>query len=285
MDYTLNIRGRLHSLQEPQVMGILNCTPDSFYQGSRSQTEAEIARRANEIIEQGATIIDVGAMSTRPGGDFVTEAEELRRMRMALAIVRREQPEAIVSIDTFRPSVAQMAVEEFGADVINDVSEGGVTGIEGVALEAEQHGGDEPFADYPAIFKMVARLGVPYVLMSVQPTLRETLLTFARKVQMLRDLGQKDIILDPGYGFGKDLEQNYALLRQQEMLLCMDLPLLVGVSRKRMVWQLLGSTPDEALNGTTALNMVALQKGASILRVHDVREAVECVELFRAMNR
>ena len=262
MDYMLNIKGRLLSLQRPVVMGILNATPDSFFAGSRVQTEKEIALRADEIVAEGGGIIDVGAYSTRPGGSEVSEADEMDRLRKALAIVRRQQPEAVVSVDTFRPDVARMAVEEFGADIVNDVSEG----------------------EHPAMFRMVARLGIPYVLMSVQPDLRSTLLTFARKVQMLRDQGQKDIILDPGFGFGKTLEQNYALMSQLEKLLVMDLPLLVGVSRKSMISRVLECQPDDALCGTVALNTIALMKGASILRVHDVREAVECVKLW-AFNR
>lgn len=262
MQYTLNIKGRLMDLSEPVVMGILNATPDSFFAGSRRQTEHEIAERANEIVAQGGKMIDVGAYSTRPGATEVPEQEEMARMRAALAVVRREQPEAAVSIDTFRPDVARMAVEEFGADIVNDVSEG----------------------EAPQMFRMVARLGVPYILMSVQPTLRETLLAFARKVQMLRDLGQKDIILDPGFGFGKTLEQNYEIMNQLECLQVMDLPVLVGISRKSMIYRLLDMSPAEALNGTTALNTVALMKGASILRVHDVREAVECVKIVNMMN-
>ena len=262
MQYTLNIKGRLMDLSEPVVMGILNATPDSFFAGSRRQTEHEIAERANEIVAQGGKMIDVGAYSTRPGAREVPEQEEMARMRAALAVVRREQPEAAVSIDTFRPDVARMAVEEFGADIVNDVSEG----------------------EAPQMFRMVARLGVPYILMSVQPTLRETLLAFARKVQMLRDLGQKDIILDPGFGFGKTLEQNYEMMNQLECLQVMDLPVLVGISRKSMIYRLLDMSPAEALNGTTALNTVALMKGASILRVHDVREAVECVKIVNMMN-
>ena len=277
MQYTLNIKGRLMDLSEPVVMGILNATPDSFFAGSRRQTEQEIAERVNEIVAQGGRMIDVGAYSTRPDAQEVSEQEEMARLRMALAVVRREQPEAAVSVDTFRPDVARMAVEEYGADVINDVSEGGVTGIVNTPLTAGEEG-------VPPMFRMVARLGVPYVLMSVQPTLRETLLAFARKVQMLRDLGQKDIILDPGFGFGKTLEQNYALMNEMERLQVMGLPVLVGISRKSMIYRLLGVTPAEALGGTTALNTIALMKGASILRVHDVREAVECVKIVNSLN-
>lgn len=247
-------------LSQPQVMGILNVTPDSFYAGSRTQTEQEIAERANRIVADGATMIDVGAYSTRPGGSEVSEAEEMERLRFGLDVVRRELPYSVVSVDTFRPDVARMAVEEFGADIINDVS-----------------GGDTD------MFRMVSRLRVPYILMSVDPTIREMLLSFAEKVQQLCDLGVKDIILDPGFGFGKTLEQNYQVMNELEKLLVMELPLLVGISRKSMIYKLLGFTPNEALNGTTILNTVALMKGTSILRVHDVKEAVECVKIYNSI--
>ena len=261
MDYTLNVHGLLMDLGVPQVMGILNVTPDSFYAGSRMQTEEDIAERCRQIVSEGGTIIDVGGCSTRPGAEVASEAEEMERLRLALAVVRREQPSAVVSVDTFRPDVARMVVEEFGADIINDVSEGS-----------------------PEMFRMVARLGVPYILMSVQPTMRETLLTFAQKVQQLRDLGAKDIILDPGFGFGKTLEQNYQIMNSLEQLQVMELPVLVGVSRKSMIYKKFGCSPDASLNGTTALHAIALMKGASILRVHDVREAVECVSIVQQLN-
>ena len=247
--YSINCRGRLIDLSTPQVMGILNVTPDSFFAGSRKQTEAEIAERANQIVEQGGTMIDVGAMSTRPGYDDVTVEEEMRRLRLALPIIRREQPDAIISVDTFREEVARMAVEEYGADIINDVR-GEMTPPR-----------------------------VPYIYMSSAPTSEAVLMDFAEKVQRLRDQGHKDIILDPGFGFGKTVEQNYEVLGNMERLQVMQLPILVGVSRKSMIWKKLGITPDEALNGTTALNTIALQKGATILRVHDVKEAVETVIL------
>ena len=264
-------------LGEPQVMGILNVTPDSFYAGSRKQTEQEIVERANQIFSEGGTVIDVGAFSTRPGAAEVSETEEMERLRFALGIVRRELPDSVISVDTFRPDVARMAVEEFGADIINDVSEGGLTGIVNTPL-------DQTGEIYPAMFRMVAQLRVPYILMSVQPTLREMLLGFSKKVQQLRDLGVKDIILDPGFGFGKSLEQNYQLMSELEKLQVMELPLLVGISRKSMIYKLLEFTANEALNGTTALNAIALMKGASILRVHDVKEAVECVKIIKLLN-
>lgn len=273
MEYTIQVNGRIVSLREPQVMGILNCTPDSFFAGSRVQTEESIARRANQIIEEGGTMIDVGGFSTRPGGVEVPEEEEVRRLRFALPIVRREQPEAILSVDTYRPNVARMVVEEMGADIINDVSEGGITGVVDTPLE-------QTTDEYPAIFRTVAALGVPYILMSVKPTIHDMLLAMAREVQQLRDLGQKDIILDPGFGFGKTQEQNYDVLREMNRLSTLGLPILAGMSRKRMIFQSLGTNPDGSLNGTTVVNTLALMNGASILRVHDVKAAAEAVRLF-----
>lgn len=272
MEYTIQVKGRLVSLREPQVMGILNCTPDSFFAGSRVQTEESIARRANQIIEEGGTMIDVGGFSTRPGGVEVPEEEEMCRLRFALPIVRREQPEAILSVDTYRPNVARMVVEEMGADIINDVSEGGITGVVDTPLE-------QTTDEYPAIFRTVAALGVPYILMSVKPTIHDMLLAMAREVQQLRDLGQKDIILDPGFGFGKTQEQNYDVLREMNRLSTLGLPILAGMSRKRMIFQPLGTNPDGSLNGTTVVNTLALMNGASILRVHDVKAAAEAVRL------
>lgn len=273
MEYTIQVKEGLVSLREPQVMGILNCTPDSFFAGSRVQTEESIARRANQIIEEGGTMIDVGGFSTRPGGVEVPEEEEMRRLRFALPIVRREQPEAILSVDTYRPNVARMVVEEMGADIINDVSEGGITGVVDTPLE-------QTTDEYPAIFRTVAALGVPYILMSVKPTIHDMLLAMAREVQQLRDLGQKDIILDPGFGFGKTQEQNYDVLREMNRLSTLGLPILAGMSRKRMIFQPLGTNPDGSLNGTTVVNTLALMNGASILRVHDVKAATEAVRLF-----
>ena len=271
MEYTINVKGRLMNLGEPQVMGILNVTPDSFYAGSRAQTEYEIAQRANQIVAEGASIIDIGAYSTRPDATEVTEAEEMERLRKGLDIVRRELPYTVVSVDTFRPNVARMAVEEFGADIINDV--GTLASLPSTPANQRQ-----------AMFRMVARLHVPYILMSTEASIRQMLLTFASEVQQLRDLGVKDIILDPGFGFGKTLEQNYQLLAELEKLHVMELPLLVGISRKSMIYKLLNLTPEESLNGTTALHTIALMKGASILRVHDVREAVECVKLCNKLS-
>ena len=268
MNHTINVRGRLVALDKPQVMGILNATPDSFYEGSRKQTERDIAERALQIVDEGGTMIDVGAFSTRPGANEVSEEEELKRLCFALGIVRRELPDAIVSVDTYRPPVARQCVEEWGADMINDVSEGGLTGIVNTPLK-EQYD----------MFQTIASLRVPYILMSVRSTLREMLLAFAEEIQRLHELGVCDVIIDPGFGFGKTLEQNYQLMKELDKLLVLDLPLLVGVSRKSMIYKLLDGTPSTALNGTTVLHTVALQKGAGILRVHDVREAVETIKI------
>ena len=279
---SINVHGRLLSLDRPVVMGILNCTPDSFFAGSRKQTEKEIADRANQIIDEGGGIIDVGAFSTRPGGaQEVSTEEEMRRLRYALPIVRREQPDAIVSVDTYRPDVARMVVEEFGADIINDVSEGGITGIVDKPLEETYDvDGDERYKDYPAIFRMMGKLKVPYILMSVQGNLRDMTIGFSREIQQLHDLGVKDIILDPGYGFGKTMQENFDILREQAKLEVFELPILAGLSRKRLIKKTLGLTADEALNGTTVVDTIALMNGASILRVHDVKEAAQAVKII-----
>lgn len=270
--YSLNCRGQLLSLDVPKVMGILNATPDSFFAGSRKQTETEIALRVQQILEEGGDIIDVGAYSTRPGAAEVTAEEEWERLVMALNIVRRETDTALLSIDTFRADIAKRCVEEFGVSIINDIS-----------------GGD---AD-AQMFDTVAQLRVPYVLMHCQGTPQtmqqaphynnvtaEVITDLSRKVRQLRERGVTDIIIDPGFGFGKTLEHNYTLLRQLEDFRIFNLPLLVGISRKSMITRLLGITADEALNGTTALHAFSLMKGANILRVHDVKEAVQVVKLY-----
>ncbi len=277
MNYTLNIKGRLLSLEQPQVMGILNCTPDSFFAGSRKQSEKDIAERAHQIVAEGGTMIDVGAFSTRPGAQEVSEEEEMERLRRALPVVRREQPDVAISVDPYRPDVARLVVEEYGVDIINDVSEGGKTGIVDTPLEPSQ-------SKVPAMFTMMGRLKVPYILMSVQGNLKDMLINFSGEVEQLRAEGCKDIILDPGFGFGKTIDENFKLLEEMDKLQALELPLLVGVSRKRMIHQTLGVTVDEALNGTTIINTAALLKGASILRVHDVKEAVQAVKLVGAMK-
>ena len=275
-NYYMNVNGRLLDLSTPRVMGILNVTPDSFYAGSRMQTETQIATRVEQMLEEGADMIDIGAYSSRPGAADISVQEEMDRLRAGLRIVRRMHPDAIVSVDTFRAAVACMCVEEYGVAIVNDIS------------------GGEMDKD---MFPTVARLGVPYVLMHMQGTpqnmqqqphydslLGDIFRYFARKVQQLRDLGAKDIVLDPGFGFGKTLEHNYELLAHLEDFRIFGLPLLVGVSRKSMVYNLLGTTPAEALNGTTAVNTVCLMKGADILRVHDVRQAVEAIKIITKMK-
>lgn len=274
--YTINVNGQLIDLSRPQVMGILNVTPDSFYFGSRKQTEWEIRERVEQIINEGGQMIDIGAYSSRSGADDVSEEEEMRRLREGMKIVKELAPDMPASVDTFRANVAKMCVEELGVGIINDISGG--------ELDKD-------------MFKTVAKLGVPYILMHMKGTpqtmqqaphyddlMKEVMMYFAEKVQKLRDLGQKDIILDPGYGFAKTLDHNYQLLRQQEMLQVFELPLLVGISRKSMIHRLLDTSPQEALNGTSVLNTIALQKGANILRVHDVKECVEVVKIVSKMH-
>ncbi len=273
--YTINCSGRLLDLSEPQVMGILNVTPDSFYAGSRKQSDTEIHDRVRQIVEEGGSMIDIGAYSSRPGAEDVSTEEEMRRLRHGLGILYDECPDAIVSVDTFRADVAQMCVEEYGVDIINDIS-----------------GGDFD----KGMFDMVAALKVPYILMHIQGTIqtmqqhphyedvaKEVCGYFAKRVQKLRDRGVKDIILDPGFGFGKTVEQNYELMRQLDKLKIFRLPLLSGISRKSMIYKVLGGGPAEALNGTTVLNTISLLKGASILRVHDVKPCVEAVKLVCAL--
>ena len=263
-------------LSEPQVMGILNVTPDSFYAGSHGVTEGYIIDRIHQIMNEGASIIDIGACSTRPGADEVSIEEEMSRLRMGLELIRKHRPDAIVSVDTYRADVAKMCVEEYGVAMINDISAG--------QLDA-------------AMFGTIAQLGVPYIMMHMQGTpqnmqmnphydnlLKEVFLYFAERVQKLRDLGVKDIIIDPGFGFGKTLEHNYELMNHLDEFQLFELPLLVGISRKSMIYKLLGTTPEEALNGTTVLNTLALMKGANILRVHDVKAAKEAVTLVEKMK-
>lgn len=273
ISYTLNIRGKLIDLATPKVMGILNCTPDSFYVGSRKQTEHDIAERANQIIQEGGTMIDVGAFSTRPGAKEVSEEEEIARLKAALQVVRREQPDAVVSVDTYRPNVARHCIEDWGADMINDVSEGGLTGIVNTPIHEAEN-----------MFDIIGQLKVPYILMSVKSNLHDMMISFADEVQQLRNRGVKDIILDPGFGFGKTLQQNYEIYNDMERLGTLQLPLLVGISRKTMIYKLVGGDPTTALNGTTVLNTAALLKGAGILRVHDVQEAVESVKIVSAIQ-
>lgn len=272
----INVNGSLLDLSTPCVMGILNVTPDSFYIGSRMQTEAEIVARARQILDEGAGIIDIGAYSSRPNANNVSPQEEMDRLRMGLSVLQKIAPEAVISVDTFRADVARMCVEEYGVAIINDIAAG--------EMDA-------------AMFRTVAELNVPYIMMHMQGTpqnmqqqphydnlLKEVFLYFAQKVQQLRDMGVKDIILDPGFGFGKTVAHNYELLAHLEEFRMFKLPLLAGVSRKSMIYRLLDITPQEALNGTTVLDTICLLKGADILRVHDVRQAVETVKIVGAMR-
>ena len=272
----INVNGKLMDLSQPQVMGILNVTPDSFYAGSRGVAERDIIDRLRQMTDEGASIIDIGAYSSRPDADDVSTEEEMARLRHALSLVRQHQPDAVVSVDTFRADVARMCVEEYGVAIVNDISAG--------QMDKEM---------YPTI----ARLGIPYIIMHMKGTpqtmqnnpqyahlLKEIFYFFSEKVQKLRDLGVKDIIIDPGFGFGKTLEHNYELMNHLEEFSLFELPLLVGISRKSMIYKLLETTPEEALNGTTTLNTIALLKGANILRVHDVKSAMEAVKIVTTMK-
>lgn len=274
---TLNIKGKLTSLDTPLVMGILNVTPDSFYADSRKQTEAAIEERIQAILSEGGTIIDVGGYSSRPDAVEVSSEEEMKRVAVALGILQRHYPEVAVSVDTFRADVACCSVEKYGAAIINDISGG--------ELDKE-------------MFPAVASLNVPYIMMHMRGTpqtmqqhtdykdmMEDILLYFAAKVRELNLMGVNDIVLDPGFGFSKTLDQNYHLMGHLREFGQFGLPLLVGVSRKSMIYKFLGGTPSESLNGTTVLNTVALFNGADILRVHDVRAAVEAVKIVDKLKR
>ncbi|KAA6346596.1 Dihydropteroate synthase [termite gut metagenome] len=274
---SINVKGRLLDFSVPQVMGILNLTPDSFYAGSRVRTDVEIAGRVEQILKEGASIIDIGAYSSRPNAEHITAEEEMKRLRRGLEIVNRNYPEAIVSVDTFRAEVAEICVQDYGVAIINDISGG----------EMDDR-----------MFKTVARLNIPYIVTHIQGTpqnmqqkphynnlIKEVFMFFAKKLQQLRDLGVKDIILDPGFGFGKTMEHNYELLFHLEDFKMFELPILVGFSRKSMITNLLNISPQEALQGTAVLNTISLLKGAHIIRVHDVKEAVEAVKIIgKLMN-
>jgi len=273
---TSNIKGGLIDFSSPKVMGILNITPDSFYEGSRKQTEKEIAERVVQIMKEGAEIIDIGGYSSRPSAAFVDETEEMNRLKSGLKILFREAPEAIVSVDTFRSEIARRCVEDFGVAIINDISAGTLDGL---------------------MFETIARLQVPYIAMHLKGNpqtmmhdtnytnlMQEILLYFAEKVTQLHQLGVNDIWIDPGFGFSKTTAQNYKILDNLEEFHIFELPLLVGFSRKTMIRETLATSPTESLNGTTALNMFALTKGAHVLRVHDVKEAVETVRLYNRIK-
>lgn len=264
---TLNLRGRLLELREPLIMGILNVTPDSIFSESRTPDEEHIAQRVKQMMNDGADMIDIGGYSSRPGADDVSTEEEMNRLRRGLRIIRKLYPDVPVSVDTFRADVARMCIEEEGADIINDISGG--------MMDRQ-------------MFRTVAQLHVPYIMMHMQGTpdsmqlaphydnlRQEVMLYFAERIDRLCQMGAKDIIVDPGFGFGKTMEHNYELMAHLEDFHVFGLPLLVGISRKSMIYKLLGGTPQTSLNGTTVLNTIALTKGAHILRVHDVKEAVE----------
>ena len=273
---TINVNGQLLDLSVPRVMGILNLTPDSFLKESRRQTEEEIATRVRQIVNEGGDMIDVGAYSSRPGAADVPVEEEMERLRKGLRILRREVPDIIVSVDTFRADVAQMCIDEYGVSIINDISGGDL---------------DE------RMFETVSLARVPYIIMHMQGNpqtmqqnpqyenvLREVMLSMAAKVRRLHELKVNDVILDPGFGFGKSVDHNYELLAHLNEFDVFGLPLLVGVSRKSMIYKKLDISPEDALNGTTVLNTIALSKGANILRVHDVKQAVEAVRLWQAVK-
>ena len=274
--YTLDLRGKGFKLSQPKVMGILNVTPDSFYTESRKQTDQEIETRIRQMMEEGADILDIGAYSSRPFADDVSPEKEMQRLRQGLSILRKLYPEAIVSVDTFRADVARMCVEEYGVQIVNDISGGRLD---------------------PEMFKTVAQLGVPYILTHMKGTpqtmqkapyyedvMKEVCAFFQSNIRELQDAGVKDIILDPGFGFGKTVEHNYQILHNLDELHLFHLPLLAGFSRKSMIWRVLNITPEEALNGTTVLNTISLLKGAHILRVHDVKECVEVIKLTQALK-
>ncbi len=275
--HTLNLRGKLYPIDEPKIMGILNVTPDSIYAESRTSDDTHIAERVKQMMEEGADMIDIGGYSSRPGADDVTPQEEMERLRRGIRIVRKLYPEVPLSVDTFRADVARMCIEEEGADIINDIAAG--------MMDRQ-------------MFKTVARLGVPYIMMHMQGTpdtmqiaphydnlRREVMLYFAERIDRLCQMGAKDIIVDPGFGFGKTVAHNYELMNHLEDFNIFKLPILVGISRKSMIYKLLGGTPQTSLNGTTVLNTIALTKGAHILRVHDVKQAVEAKRIWQATTQ
>ena len=274
---TINIKGNLIGLETPLVMGIVNITPDSFFSGSRKQSEKEIVERVQQILEQGGTIIDIGGQSTTPSSTLHSAKDELDRLAPALSVIQREFPEAILSVDTFYAEVAKMSVEKYGVAIINDISGGQI---------------DEQ------MFTTVAALNVPYILMHMRGTpqtmqqftsydnfIQDIIYYFSEKIVHLNSLGVNDIIDNPGFEFSKTLEQNYELMAHIKYFHIFDTPLLVGISRKSMLYKPLGLTADESLNATTVLNTYALQSGAKILRVHDVNEAVECIKLTAKLNK
>lgn len=269
---TININGQLLDFSTPRVMGIVNVTPDSFFSGSRTEAANEIIERCARIIREGGTIIDVGAQSTSPASRFLDAKEEAGRLMPALKLIRDEFPDAILSVDTFYADVAKEAVEEYGVNIINDISGGLID---------------------DRMFPVVAQLNVPYILMHMRGTpqtmqqfthydnfIQDILYYFSERKAKLNQLGVNDVIIDPGFGFSKTMSQNYELMAYLKYFHIFEEPIMVGISRKSMIYKLLGTTPEESLNGTSVLNAVALLSGADILRVHDVKEAVECVKII-----
>lgn len=272
---TINCKGQLIDLSTPKVMGILNVTPNSFFDGGRYKNEREILLQVTKMLNDGATFIDIGAYSSKPKAEYVSESEELKRIVPVINLILERFPKTVISIDTFRSEVARICIEN-GASIINDISAGS---------------NDEK------MMETIAKYNVPYIMMHKRGStktmqtmthyeniVKEIIFYFSQKVAMARSFGINDLILDPGFGFAKTLDQNYEVLQKMELFEMLELPLLVGVSRKSMIYNLFKSTPEEALNGTSIINTIALNKGAKILRVHDVKEAVECVTIFNKIN-
>ncbi|MEN8229574.1 MAG: dihydropteroate synthase [Bacteroidota bacterium] len=272
-NFSLNLKGNIIDLSTPRVMGIINATPDSFYKGSRMPDPNQAVQMAREMIHQGADILDVGALSSRPGAEEISEEEELNRLSPVLEAIKNQIPESVISVDTWRAGVARVVHERFGVEMINDISAGQLD---------------------PAMFSTIAKIGISYVMMHMQGTpssmqeapeynnvVDDLLQFFGERVQKLRKLGVNDIVIDPGFGFGKRLEQNYKILLDLDAFQFLELPLMVGISRKSMIYRPLELDPEQSLNGTTAAHMAALLKGANLLRVHDVEAAVETVKIFR----
>jgi dihydropteroate synthase len=271
----INCLGNLIDLSTPKVMGILNVTPNSFYDGGKYQHETEILKRVEVMLNEGADFIDIGAYSSKPNAEFVSEEEELNRLLPILKSVLKEFPTTIISVDTFRSEIAKVSIEN-GAAIINDISAG--------SLDEKMM---ETIAKFQVPFIMMHMKGTPQTMMSLTTydnIVKEMLFYFSEKVAQARSFGINDLIIDPGFGFAKTTEQNYEVMQKLQLFQSLELPILAGVSRKSMIYKPLESTPEKALNGTTALNMIALTKGASILRVHDLKEAVECVKLFSLMS-
>lgn len=273
---TINCKGKLISFETPKVMGILNCTPDSFFDGGKYNNESELLSQVEKMLVDGATFVDIGAYSSKPNASFVSEEEEISRILPVIELILKNFPEALISTDTFRSKVAEKSIE-IGAAIINDISAGNLD---------------------DKMMETVAKLQIPYIMMHMKGTpqtmqslanydsiIKEMLFYFSEKIALARSLGINDLIVDPGFGFAKTTEQNFEVMKQLELFQILDLPLLVGISRKSMIYKTLETTAQTSLNGTTFLNTISLQKGAKILRVHDVKEVVECVKLFEALNK